>query len=209
MDMGIGIIADAKVDITEKWAREPKVIALTLLSRTLANLKGAVSMIHQKLVVEARMLTRCCFENLICIGALNVRGSEFVNDLISDHAASGRRQGNLLLQQASKASIAPFEDKIRAFIADLERKHPKAKKLNTRDAANVSAVRQAYLWFSLLSSHAVHVSARSLGRHLAREKEGDLHLPPGKCCARTKVHRIARNAGIALQCGARGLHRCE
>jgi hypothetical protein len=43
MDVGIGIIAGAKIEIGREWARNPKVIALTLLSRSLGNLKGAAA----------------------------------------------------------------------------------------------------------------------------------------------------------------------
>ena len=42
MDIGIEIISGARIKVGEKWARDPKVIALTILSRTLGNMKGAV-----------------------------------------------------------------------------------------------------------------------------------------------------------------------
>ncbi len=43
MDISIAIIADAKVDVTALWAKDPKVLALALLSRTLTNWRAAVS----------------------------------------------------------------------------------------------------------------------------------------------------------------------
>ena len=73
MDVGVGIIAGAKIEIGQEWARNPKVVALTLLSRSLGNLKGAVGMVQQSLVVEARSLTRLACENLVCAGALAAR----------------------------------------------------------------------------------------------------------------------------------------
>src|SRR6516162_849973 len=82
MDVGISIIAGAKVEIGQEWARNPKVVALTLLSRSLANLKGGIVMVHQNLVVEARGMTRMACENLICLGGLAAQGTEFVNNLI-------------------------------------------------------------------------------------------------------------------------------
>src|ERR1700692_2262680 len=97
MDVGLGIIAKAKVAIDQEWARNPKVVALTLLSRSLGNLKGAVAMVHQNLVVEARALTRCACENLICLGGLAALASEFVTALVADKAASRKRKGKLLL----------------------------------------------------------------------------------------------------------------
>jgi uncharacterized protein DUF5677 len=172
MDVGIGIIAGAKVEIGQEWARNPRVIALTLLSRSLGNLKGAVGMVHQNLVVEARSLTRLACENLICAGALAARGTVFVNDLVLDEAFNRKRKGKLLLEHAESQSLGDVADKLRGYLAELE-KHPKAKGLNMRQEAKASAVRQAYVWYTMLSGDALHVSATSLNRHLVREREGD------------------------------------
>jgi hypothetical protein len=173
MEAGIGIIAGAKVEIGQEWARNPKVIALTLLSRSLANLKGGVAMVHQNLVVEARSLTRLACENLICAGALAARGTAFVDDLVLDEAASRKRKGKLLLEHVESQDL-DVTVKLRGYLADLEKKHPKVKNLNMRQAAEVSAVRQAYVWYTILSGDALHVSATSLNRHLIREHEGDM-----------------------------------
>jgi len=173
MDVGIGIIAGAKVEIGQEWARNPQVIALTLLSRSLGNLKGGIGMVHQNLVVEARSLTRLACENLICAGALAARGSGFVNDLVQDEAASRKRKGKLLLEHAEGQSLLDVTDKLRGYLAELEKKHPRVKGLNMRQEAEASAVRQAYVWYVMLSGDSLHVSAASLDRHLVREREGD------------------------------------
>ncbi len=173
MDVGIGIIAGAKVEIGREWARNPKVIALTLLSRSLGNLKGAAEMVHQNLVVEARSLTRLACENLICVGALAARGTAFVNDLVLDEEASRKRKGKLLLEHAENQNLGDVTDKLRGYVAELEKKHPKVKGLNIRQEAESSAVRQAYVWYTTLSSDALHVSATSLNRHLFHEREGN------------------------------------
>jgi len=173
MDVGIGIIAGAKVEIGPEWARNPKVIALPLLSRSLGNLKGAVGMVHQNLIVEARSLTRLACENFICAGALAARGTGFVNDLVLDEAASRKRKGKLLLEHAENQKLGDVTDRLRGYLAELEKKHPKVKGLNMRQEAEASAVRQAYVWYTILSGDALHVSATSLNRHLVREREGD------------------------------------
>lgn len=173
MDVGIGITAGAKVEIGQEWARNPKVVALTLLSRSLGNLKGAVGMVRQNLVVEARSLTRLACENLICAGALAARGTAFVNDLVLDEGASSKRKGKLLLEHAENEKLKDVTDKLRGYLAELEKKHPKVKALNMRQQAEASAVRQAYVWYAMLSNDALHVSATSLNRHLIREREGD------------------------------------
>ena len=97
VDVGIGIIAASKVEVGQEWARNPKVIALTLLSRSLGNLKGAVSMVHQNLVVEARSLTRLACENLICLGGLAANGTTG-RDFIEDEARSQQDEGQAAMQ---------------------------------------------------------------------------------------------------------------
>jgi hypothetical protein len=173
MDAGIGIIAGAKVEIGQEWARNPGVVALTLLSRSLANLKGAVGMVHQNLVVEARAMTRMACENLICLGGLAAQGTEFVNNLITDEALNRKRKGKLLRDHAESQGLGEITDKLRTYVEELERKYPKPKKLDIRQTAEASAVRQAYVWYTMLSGDALHVSATSLNRHLVREFEGD------------------------------------
>jgi hypothetical protein len=150
------------------------VIALTLLSRSLGNLKGAVGMVHQSLVVEARSLTRLACENLICAGALAARGTGFTDDLVRDEAANRKRKGKLLLDHAENQNLSDATDKLRSYLAELEKKHPKVKGLNMRQEAEATAVRQAYVWYTMLSGDALHVSATSLNRHLIRERDGDI-----------------------------------
>ena len=173
MDVGIGIIAASKVEIGQEWARNPKVIALTLLSRSLGNLKGAVSMVHQNLIVEARSLTRLACENLICLGGLAANGTEFVKNLIEDEARSRKTKGKLLCNHAESQNLGEIADKLRAYVEEIERKYPKPKKLDMRQTAEASAVRQAYVWYTMLSADALHASATSLNRHLFREFEGE------------------------------------
>ncbi|MFZ1924493.1 MAG: DUF5677 domain-containing protein [Xanthobacteraceae bacterium] len=172
MDAGVGIVAGAKVEIGSEWARNPKVIALALLSRTLANLKGGTALLRDGLVVEARTVTRCACENFICIGGLAAHGSKFVEDLVADEAVQRRRQGKFVLGRFD-ADVDDTGEKLRHYLDEMERKHPKARQLNLRHVADTSAVKDAYLQFMMLSSDSAHVSARSLNRHFAREHERD------------------------------------
>lgn len=172
-NVGIGIVAGSKVEIGQEWARNPKVIALTLLSRSLGNLTGAIGMVQQNLVVEARSLTRSACENLICLGGLAAKGTEFVKNLIEDEALSRKKKGKLLRDHAESQDLGEITDNLRAYVAELERKYPKPKKLDMRGTAEASAVRQAYVWHTMLSGDALHVSATSLNRHLVREFEDD------------------------------------
>lgn len=174
MDVGIEVTAQAHVEIGGKWAREPKVIALTLLCRTLGNMKGAVSLVRQRLLVEAQVLTRCCTENLICMGALRQTGDSFVHELLRADAASKKKQAGLVIETyGENEDQAEAVIRLSDIVKAIEAKHPKAKPLNTKELSKKNPVGLSYVMFSVLSERAVHVSVTSLGRHLGRELEGD------------------------------------
>ena len=67
---GVDILAGKPLTVTAKRFREPKVLAIMLMSRTLSNLKGKLALIENGLVVEARILVRCCFENAFWLAGL-------------------------------------------------------------------------------------------------------------------------------------------
>jgi hypothetical protein len=85
----VEILGASDVPITENEFAEPKILALVLLSRTHLNLKGVIAVAEKGLVVEARTLTRSCFENLFFVSNLIVGrprrldpfGTELANQL--------------------------------------------------------------------------------------------------------------------------------
>ena len=173
MNVGIEVTAQAHVETGTKWAREPKVIALTLLCRTLGNMKGAVSLLNQRLLVEAQVLTRCCAENLICMGALRQTGDAFVDELLRADAASKKKQAGLVIEACSEGEVhAETVVRLGEVMKVIEATHPKAKQLNTKDLSKRNPVGLTYVMFSVLSEQAVHVSTSSLGRHLGRDLQG-------------------------------------
>jgi len=86
---GVDVFDNSKVMESEAGTRDPKVVALTLLARTLSNFQAAVQLLGSQHVVEARALTRCCWENLFWIAALSKKGDEFVKTMELDDAANG------------------------------------------------------------------------------------------------------------------------
>jgi hypothetical protein len=174
MDVGIEVTDQAHIEVGAKWAREPKVIALTLLCRTLGNMRAAVSLLAQRLIVEAQVLTRCCTENLICLGALRQTGDAFVNELLRADAASKKKQAGLVMEAyAENEERAETVVRLSEVVKAIERAHPKAQLLNTKELSKNNPVGSSYVMFSVLSEQAVHVSVKSLGRHLGRDIEGD------------------------------------
>ena len=174
MDVGIAVVADAKVEVSEKWAKEPKVIALALLCRTLGNLKGAVLLLQQKMFVEAQVLTRCCVENLICVGALSQTSDAFVDELLRADAHSKKKLAKSVIKTYAE-DVERTESVVRLneVVKAIEARYPKTNQLNTKGLSENNPVGLSYLMFSVLSEQAAHVSASSLARHLGRDSEGN------------------------------------
>src|SRR5712671_2880776 len=84
------IMIQCKLEVTKRGLTEPKLLGLALLSRTLANFKGVMVLTREHLVVEARVLTRCCYENMFMIGGLYTEGEAFADKMVADEAA-GRK----------------------------------------------------------------------------------------------------------------------
>jgi Family of unknown function (DUF5677) len=120
--LAYSILGEAKIDITEKLFGEPKILSLALLCRTVGNFKGVIALTKQGLVVEARTLTRSCYENLFCMGGLIEHGDEFVKAMHHDQIRSVRLQAEFLLEDFDSAEIgdADFVEQLRARLKDMK-----------------------------------------------------------------------------------------
>jgi hypothetical protein len=173
LDVAIGVVKAARVELTESWARNPKVVALNLLCRSLSNFRAAMLLVQQGHVMEARTLVRCLYENLLWMGALRERGSVFVEDMIADEAFNRKALGELALKMSSKHGIGVGRAEsltLRGIIKEMGKQFPKTKKLHANKTAAEGAVETAYVEYMRLSLDAVHCSVMALGRHLSRER---------------------------------------
>jgi Family of unknown function (DUF5677) len=178
LGIAIGTVGAANVSLSHLGARDPKIVCLALLCRTISNFKGAIVMVREGLVVEARALTRCCYENLIWAGALNERGSEFVADMLNDDAASRKAIGQVTLKLSSRPGADNNDENgqiLRDLIRQSESRFP--DRLHVDKTALGSAVGLAYATFDQLSLEAAHPTITALGRHLHSELEGDTRHP--------------------------------
>jgi hypothetical protein len=98
-EIALSIFSEAQIPITGKGAGHPKAIAATLLIRTASNFKGAIAVTRERRVVEARVLTRCCCENMIYLGELQVKGYAFVREMKDDESESQKALGERILSQ--------------------------------------------------------------------------------------------------------------
>jgi hypothetical protein len=145
--IAIDTVGSANVALSGLGARDPKIVSLALLCRTISNFKGAIILAREGLLVEARTLTRCCYENLIWAAALNERGSAFVKEMLNDDAASKKTVGQITLKLTSRAGAGSEADDaklLRDFIRQSDIRFPGGKKLHVDKTALGSAVELAY-----------------------------------------------------------------
>jgi len=170
---GLDILAGAPVTVTEKRIADPKVLAIMLMSRTLSNFRGVFTLIENGLVVEARILVRCCFENAFWIAGLHAQGDKFVRKMLQDEMRSRHVRGELALSKKPKL-LEHVEKRLKEQLRAINKKWPDAKSLNPKDVAMSGLFRDWYLIYSQLSADAAHPTVTSLHRHVGHcEKNGE------------------------------------
>jgi hypothetical protein len=125
--------------------------------------------------VEARTLTRCCWENLFWAAALAKKGDEFVNRVIFDDAFSRHKRGKRLLNW-SKAQEVPrdFERTLDEFLKDYSEKNPNRNAIQHAAAADQGSVKGGYIIYGELSTDSAHPSATSLDRYVDINEEENI-----------------------------------
>jgi hypothetical protein len=176
-------LADSALEIIDqcdnvgatKGTRDPKVIALALLARSLGHFKAIFRLLEVGLIVEARTLTRCIFENLFMQGGLSERGDEFVQKMVDDVAKSRQSRGSWVLGWLDEQEEqSPYEEGLRETMDTLRALYPKPRAINLGEITKDSSLKDAYLWYKQLSSDAAHPSLEALTRHITKEADGSL-----------------------------------
>ena len=174
---GLIIIKEADRMTIGADVHDPKVLALALLCRTLSNMNGALMMIEAELIVEARTLTRCCFENLLWIAELADKGSEFVKQMVEDEIVSQQGRGKMALSWSQRLEeAAPYEKGLRERLEKMSEKYPKSKPIRFSELGKAHGVDDSYMWYRLLSADAAHPSLTALGRYFIRQPNNVLEL---------------------------------
>jgi hypothetical protein len=60
--VGMTIFGGTSIKVTEQGGADVRIVGLMLLVRTLSNLKAAIALTEAGLIVEAKVIARCCFE---------------------------------------------------------------------------------------------------------------------------------------------------
>ncbi len=69
LDAAIDVVGAAPecVELNQNWARDPKIVALTILCRSISNFRASVRLVQQEQPLEARALVRLMYENLLIL----------------------------------------------------------------------------------------------------------------------------------------------
>ena len=159
---------------TEKGTQDPKVWALAILARNISNAESALILLDNERLVEARTLVRCCYENFFCSAALTKTGDEFIKTMELDDAANRKRHAKTLLEWTDKQEEKPgFAEQLARFAEDMDMEHPKTPTLNHKKNAVDGTIKDAYVFYQVLSNDSAHPSVRSLSRYITWDSEGD------------------------------------
>jgi hypothetical protein len=176
LSAAVDIVGASHVDLDQTWARNPRVVALTILCRSISNFRASVRLVQQEQVLEARALVRLMYENLLWLAALRERGAAFVRDMLEDEAFNRKALAEMTLRLTAKHGAdvgSPGALKLRSTIRELGKQFPKTKKLQAAKTAGDGVVETTYVEYGRFSLDAVHCSITALDRHVWSERTDD------------------------------------
>jgi hypothetical protein len=169
----MNVVGAATGPIDNKWNRDPKIIGLTILCRTLSTFKAALILVRANQVMEARMLARPLYENCLWIAALRERQSKFVEEMVEDDALNRKSLGQITMKLTAQHGGDTNNDGaklLRQIIRDLADTYKDPKKLHAPEVAAMGVVGLYYVDYTRLSLDALHCSVTALARHIRSER---------------------------------------
>jgi hypothetical protein len=173
-EIALQIIGQCDLKVTEYGMVHPDILALTLLSRTLSNFRALIVLTKNQLVVEARVLARCCFENLFMVGGLQADGVAFAQRMIEDDRAG--RKGRIRFSFETETIFESISPEMQEAVKESHEKFkaaPKVGFLKPKDASDAGPFKETYVAYSQFSGDAAHPTITALARHWAPGPSGE------------------------------------
>jgi hypothetical protein len=162
------ILATSDVREMGDGKTELQIAALTLLARTLSNLKAVMLLLHEKQIVEARAIVRCCYENSLWAHGLLKGGQKFKNEMMGHEMKHKRITIQTVL--SSRAELEEDnEEKLKQWMRDT--KDWEASGTITPKGVAKMTADESYLFYQYLSLDA-HPTVHTLSRYFD-ETDGD------------------------------------
>jgi len=159
--MALRILATASVPVTIKGFADERVLALTLLARTISNMKGTLLLLDAKRIVEARIIARSCLENFYWTVGLAEEGDAFVRKMRDDEMSHRRAQGHSIFRNDIELEET-VKQRIKAFMRDSGKQFGGAKTLSPKKVARIrDDFQKTYIFYGHLSADA-HPSVTTL-----------------------------------------------
>jgi hypothetical protein len=143
-----------------------------LLIRTLSNFQGGLLMVERGMVVEARTLFRCCFENAFWLGALLKDGDKFIDDIMGDEVANTKSKARWVIRDPSRLEFSGPNavSRLQARVDEMEKAWGKVSGQKLEDAAKRGSLGDAYIYYKVLSGDAAHPSISAMNRYVLRSR---------------------------------------
>jgi hypothetical protein len=172
--LGYAILGSVAAIEDVSGAGKIKVIAATLLARTLSNLHGAMLLAKAGRVVEVRILVRCCFENQFLIAALLEQGDAFITKMEQADLSGKRALGQFVFDQGGAIGIDPAQlSRFRSWMKTQNGAAFGDPFLKPKQVVKGTTIEAAYAFYAELSADAAHPTMTSLARYASPENYGD------------------------------------
>lgn len=160
-------VAASATAIAKTNSLDPKTVSVRVLLRSCEMFQGVILLAERGMVAEGRTLARSVLEGAFAIAALLTNPTGFMEMLEQDNQASRLHQAKFIKAQNLIAAGAT-RDKLQEVIDSIG----KADFMSPKKVAALGPLVSLYLEYQRLSDDSVHVSARSLHRHVNRNGEG-------------------------------------
>jgi hypothetical protein len=159
--VGVDIFGGTSVKITEQGSADIRIVGLMLLARTLSNLKAALALTENGLIVEAKVIARCCFENSYWVGALVKEGDKFRTSMVQ-HEMKHKRMRAQTIFSTTGGLKGGAGDRLRQWMRD-HREYEDSPTLDPKQVCE-RAQNESYMFYQHLSWDA-HPSIETLNRY--------------------------------------------
>jgi len=174
------VFVTANVPVTEKRYSDPKFLAMTLLARTISNMRGAILLLDHRRPIEARVIVRCCLENSFWMASLHDGRDAFVKEMAHDEISHQHARGQNMF--AHKVPLdKDLENRLAQFMRRIAKQAKGKKTLSPKSVAHRTAFRKSYVIYEQLSSDSAHPSLTALNRHVVQPTDtttGGIDMEP-------------------------------
>lgn len=150
-----------------------QVLGAPLLMRTLANIRATVILLRNGCTVEARTITRCCFENSLFVAALAREGEKFVQDMKNQELSMRKSHGELLMRDTADQPEDAGKMELREYLRQIANEIDKRPSLDPKGVSQRGNLALSYNFYARLSADAAHPTFTSLDRHIDKFPNGD------------------------------------